>query len=162
VDNSAYSARQFSNPAPHSGRCPGARHDVQNDLRPVAFNRSRFKGRRVLSSANAGGYYTVVTVVASILDDPRPRGDVHGRDIANIVDVISPDGSPSQHTQAVIADSRYVRERLSVSYTEDEMRRWLHARHHLLNGTRAIDLIVAGRAEEVLAVIDRLDAGAYI
>jgi hypothetical protein len=37
----------------------------------------------------------------------------------------------------------------------------LHAAHPMLHGHRAIDLISAGRTEEVLAAIESLDAGAY-
>ena len=53
-------------------------------------------------------------------------------------------------------------DRLADFYTPDETRLWLHAGHPLLNNERAIDLISAGRTEEVLAVIERLDAGAYL
>lgn len=110
------------------------------------------------------------TAVTRILDDLRARGGLQGKDIANIVDV-SPatvsrwshgNGSPNLHTQTVIADLRYVVDRLSDFYTADETRLWLHSRHPLLNGERAIDLINADRTEEVLAVIERLDAGAYL
>lgn len=53
-------------------------------------------------------------------------------------------------------------DRLADFYTADEIRLWLHSRHPLLNGERAIDLINADRAEEVLAVIERLGAGTYV
>lgn len=110
------------------------------------------------------------TAVARILDDLRRRGGLQGKDIANIVDVSAAtvsrwskgSASPSLHTQTVIADLRYVVERLSDFYSADETRLWLHSRHPLLNGERAIDLINNGRTEEVLAVIERLDAGAYL
>ena len=110
------------------------------------------------------------TAVARILDDLRRRGGLQGKDIANIVDVSTAtvsrwskgSASPSLHTQTVIADLRYVVERLSDFYSADETRLWLHSRHPLLNGERAIDLINNGRTEEVLAVIERLDAGAYL
>ncbi len=110
------------------------------------------------------------TAVARILDDLRRRGGLQGKDIANIVDVSTAtvsrwskgSASPSLHTQTVIADLRYVVERLSDFYGADETRLWLHSRHPLLNGERAIDLINNGRTEEVLAVIERLDAGAYL
>jgi uncharacterized protein (DUF2384 family) len=69
---------------------------------------------------------------------------------------------PSLHTQTVIADLRYVVDRLSDFYTADEIRLWLHARHPLLDGQRAIDLIRQNRTEDVLAAIDRLDAGAFL
>ena len=110
------------------------------------------------------------TAVARILDDLKERGGLRGADIANIVDVSRPTvsrwtsgkGSPSIHTQTVIADLRYVVERLSDFYTPDETRLWLHTSHPLLNHERAIDLIRDGRSEEVLAVIERLEAGAYL
>ena len=110
------------------------------------------------------------TAVARILDDLKARGGLQGKDIANIVDVSTAtvsrwstgNGSPKLHTQTVIADLRYVVDRLSDFYTPDETRLWLHSRHPLLAGARAIDLINADRTEEVLAIIERLDAGAFI
>ena len=110
------------------------------------------------------------TAVARILGDLRDRGGLRGVDIANIVDVSPPTvsrwiqgkASPSLSTQTVIADLRYVVERLSDFYTAAETRLWLHTPHPLLDRNRAVDLIHSGRTEEVLAVIDRLDAGAYL
>ena len=110
------------------------------------------------------------TAVVRILEDLRGRGGLQGKDIANIVDVSTATvsrwshgkGSPQLRTQMVIAELRYVVERLSDFYTPDEIRLWLHARHRLSNGERAIDLINTDRTEEVLAVIERLEAGAFI
>ena len=110
------------------------------------------------------------TAVARIMDDLRTRGGLQGKDIANIADVSTATvsrwshgaGAPSLRTQTVIADLRFVVDRLSDFYTADETRLWLHARHPLLSGERAIDLINQDRTEEVLAVIDRLEAGAYV
>ncbi len=112
----------------------------------------------------------MTAAVARIIDDLRNRGGLQGKDIANIVDVSpatvsrwSQGGStPGLHVQTVIADLRYVVDRLSDFYAADETRLWLHARHQLLGGERAIDLINTDRTEEVLAVIERLEAGAYI
>lgn len=110
------------------------------------------------------------TAVARILEDLRSRGGLRGADIANIVDVSPPTvsrwttgkGSPPLQTQTEIADLRYVVERLSDFYTPEETRIWLHTPHPLLDRERAVDLIHASRTEEVLAVIDRLEAGAYL
>lgn len=110
------------------------------------------------------------TAVARILVDLRNVGGLRGADIANIVDVSPPTvsrwsqgkGAPSLQTQSVIADLRYVVERLADFYTPDETRLWLHASHPLLNRQRPVDLIHEGRTEEVLAVVDRLEAGAYL
>lgn len=112
----------------------------------------------------------MATAVARILEDLRGRGGLQGKDIANIVDVSTAtvsrwsrgNGTPNLRTQTIIAELRYVVDRLSDFYTPDETRLWLHARHPLLNGERAIDLINGGRTEEVLAVIERLESGAYV
>jgi len=110
------------------------------------------------------------TAVARIIQQLRETGGLQGKDIANIVDV-SPatvsrwttgGATPDLHTQTVIADLRYIVERLSDFYTSDETRLWLNAKHPLLSGERAIDLIRDQRTEDVLAVIERLSAGVYI
>lgn len=110
------------------------------------------------------------SAVARILDDLRQLGGLQGKDIANLTDA-SPatvsrwskgSASPNLDTQAVIADLRYVVDRLSDFYTAEETRLWLHAHHVMLHNERAIDLIRSGRTKEVLAVIDRLNAGVYL
>ena len=70
--------------------------------------------------------------------------------------------TPELRTQTIISDLRYVVERLRDFYSPDETRLWLHSRHPLLNSERAIDLIYNDRTEEVLAVIERMDAGGYL
>ena len=108
--------------------------------------------------------------VRKILDYLRDDGGLQGKDIANIVEVSpatvsrwsSGKTTPDLKTQTVIAELRYVVDRLADFYTPEEMRLWLHTSHPMLKGERAIDLINAGRTEEVLAVIESLDTGAYI
>jgi transcriptional regulator with XRE-family HTH domain len=110
------------------------------------------------------------TAVSRIIEDLRAQGGLQGKDIANIVNVSTAtvsrwsngNGSPSLKTQTVIADLRFVVERLSDFYTPDEARLWLNSRHPLLNNERAIDLINTDRTEEVLGVIERLDSGAFV
>jgi transcriptional regulator with XRE-family HTH domain len=110
------------------------------------------------------------SAVARILNDLEKWGGLNGADVANIVDTSRPTvsrwksgkASPPLSTQTIIADLRYVVDRLSDFYTPSETRLWLHAKHPLLNNERAIDLIIADRTQEVLAVIERLDAGAYL
>lgn len=108
--------------------------------------------------------------ISNIMDDLEHRGQLKGSDIANITDVSAATVSrwktgkaiPHPRTQLIIADLRYVVDRLSDIYTPDEIRIWLHARNSLLEGERAVDLIHESRTEEVLAAIERLDAGAFI
>ncbi|SRR6266446_452888 len=109
------------------------------------------------------------TAVKKIIDVLRDQGGLQGKDLANIV-AVSPatvsrwssgKATPELKTQTIIAELRYVVDRLSEFYTAEETRLWLHTAHPMLNGERAIDVIRAGRTEEVLAIIESLDAGAY-
>jgi transcriptional regulator with XRE-family HTH domain len=107
--------------------------------------------------------------VRNIIDDLRLRGGLKGSDVANIASV-SPAtvsrwtkgiASPHPKTELVISDLRYVVDRLAEFYSPEETRLWLYAKHRLLNGNRAIDLIHDGRADEVLAIIESLSEGTF-
>jgi transcriptional regulator with XRE-family HTH domain len=107
--------------------------------------------------------------VARIVEDLRTRGGIKGSDLANITDV-SPatvsrwaagKASPHPKTQLVISDLRYVVDRLAEFYSPEETRIWLYAKHPLMDGARAIDLIHCGDADRVLAVIESLADGSY-
>jgi transcriptional regulator with XRE-family HTH domain len=111
----------------------------------------------------------MASAVISLINDLRQRGGLKGTDVANIA-AVSPatvsrwtagTSSPHPKTQLLISDLRYVVDRLSEFYDPDETRLWLYARHRLLNGERAIDLIHDGRADEVLAIIESLSEGSY-
>lgn len=53
-------------------------------------------------------------------------------------------------------------ERLAAYYAPHEVRRWLHAPHPQLDGTRPVDLIRQRRSIAVSAVIDRLDGEVHV
>ena len=61
----------------------------------------------------------------------------------------------------MLADGDDLVRRLGAFYTADEIRLWLSAIHPMLDGRRAIDLVDEGRTDEVLAVIEGLQTGAY-
>lgn len=111
----------------------------------------------------------MATAVAKILDDLRDRGGLKGTDVANMTSVspatvsrwITGKAFPQPRTQLLISDLRYVVDRLAEFYTPDETRIWLYARHPLLSGERAIDLIHEGRTAEVLSVIEGLYESTY-
>jgi transcriptional regulator with XRE-family HTH domain len=109
------------------------------------------------------------SAVAKIIENLKEHGGLKGMDVANIASVspatvsrwVSGKAFPHPKTQLVISDLRYVVDRLAEFYSPDETRMWLYSRHRLLKGERAIDLIHDGRADEVLAVIESLDDGAF-
>ena len=109
-------------------------------------------------------------LVARYLDTLQQLGGLNGTDIANVADVSKATVSrwksgsikPHPRTQFVLSDLHYVVGRLDEYYTPEEVRAWLYARHPQLNGERAIDLICQNRSEEVLRILERLDAEAYL
>ncbi len=68
----------------------------------------------------------------------------------------------SSSTDRVAADLHAVTTRLEEHYAPDEAKSWLRAAHPQLAGASAIDLIEQDRTAEVLRVIDRLEAGAFV
>jgi transcriptional regulator with XRE-family HTH domain len=112
----------------------------------------------------------MANAIARIIEGLKDRAGLQGEDIANIV-AVSPatvslwsqgKAAPDLHTQTIIADLLYLVERLRDFYSSDETRFWLHSRHPLLNGERAIDLICNNRTEELLAVVERMDSGGFV
>jgi hypothetical protein len=109
-------------------------------------------------------------VVSRFIDELHQEGGLTGTDLANIADVSKATVSrwksgavkPQPSTQLILSDLRYVVGRLREYYTADEIRIWLYARHPQLGGARAIDLINQNHSEDVLRVLDRLDADAYL
>ena len=108
--------------------------------------------------------------VVQFLAQLREMGGLKGTDIANFTGVSkatvsrwgSGQKSPHPRTQLIISDLSYVVMRLGEYYSHEEVRAWLYARHPQLDGERAIDLIHNQRTEEVIAILDRLDADAYL
>jgi transcriptional regulator with XRE-family HTH domain len=107
--------------------------------------------------------------VAKIVEDLRSRGGLKGTDVANITEVsqatvsrwAAGKASPHPKTQLVISDLKYVVDRLAEFYSPEETRIWLYAKHPLMGGERAIDLIHDGQTDRVLTVIESLADGTY-
>jgi uncharacterized protein (DUF2384 family) len=108
--------------------------------------------------------------VARYIGSLQDHGGLKGTDIANFTDVSSATvhrwkaGShvPHPKTQLLLAQLHYIVSRLDDYYTPEEVRHWLYAPHPQLEGKRAIDSIVNDQAAEVIAILDRLDADAYL
>lgn len=111
-----------------------------------------------------------MNAVARYIDTLQDHGGLKGTDIANFANVSSATvhrwkaGShvPHPNTQLLLAGLHYVVSRLDEYYTPEEVRLWLYAPHPQLEGQRAIDLIVNDRTTDVIAILDRMDAEAYL
>ena len=108
--------------------------------------------------------------VVQFISRLQKDGGLKGTDIANFTGVSkatvsrwgSGQKSPHPKTQLIMSDLAYVVMRLSEYYSQEEVRAWLYARHPQLEGRRAIDLIHDERTEDVIAILDRLEADAYV
>ena len=108
--------------------------------------------------------------VVQFIERLQQTGGLKGIDIANFTGVSRAtvsrwargQKSPHPKTQLIMSDLSYVVMRLSEYYSQEEVRAWLYARHPQLEGERAVDLIHGERTEEVIAILDRLDADAYL
>ena len=104
------------------------------------------------------------------IEELNEVGGLTGTDIANIAAVSKATVSrwksgsvrPQPNTQLVLSDLHFIVGRLSEYYGPDEIRVWLYAPHPQLEGVRAIDLINKNKSEEVLRILDRLDAEVYL
>jgi uncharacterized protein (DUF2384 family) len=111
-----------------------------------------------------------MSAVQRYIDELNEVGGLTGTDIANITSVSKATVSrwkaggvrPQPNAQLVLSDLHFIVGRLREFYSPSEIRAWLYARHPQLNGERAIDLINSNRSEEVLRVLDRLEADVYL
>ena len=112
----------------------------------------------------------MTAAVARYIDSLQSQGGLKGTDIANFADVSSATvhrwraGTHLPHpaTQLLLAQLHYIVSRLDDYYSPEEVRLWLYAPHPQLAGQRAIDAIIGGHATDVIAILDRLDAEAYL
>lgn len=71
---------------------------------------------------------------------------------------------PLDHVEAARAalDLDRVRARLLELYSEEEAEEWLNSSHPQLKGGQPMTAIISGQTNAVMAILDRLDAGAYL
>lgn len=58
-------------------------------------------------------------------------------------------------------EREYIEEQLRTVYTDEGVEMWMAGRHKLLEGAVPLDLIEAGEADRVLAVVTQLAESAY-
>ncbi len=108
--------------------------------------------------------------VVQFLEQLQLNGGLTEADIADFTGVskdtvsrwVSGQKSLHPRTQLIMSDLSYVVMRLGAYHTREEVRAWLYAGHPQLNGERVIDVIHDHGTESVIAILDRLDADAYV
>lgn len=111
-----------------------------------------------------------MTAIAIRLDRIQNQGGISGREVAQLLQTTPQtvsrwrQGRVSPQPQALdrLLKLDWLADQLSAVYTPEEARLWLFSRNEELGGMRPADLIADERIEEVLAIIDRMQSGAYV
>ena len=111
-----------------------------------------------------------MSAVASRLDSIRERGGISGREVAQLLNTTPQTvsrwkqgrASPQPDNLDRLLWLDWLAGQLAAFYEPDEARLWVFSPHLELDGARPADLIAQGQIDQVLAVVDRLQSGAYI
>lgn len=108
--------------------------------------------------------------IARKLDSIQEKGAMRSVDVANLLGARPETVSrwnqgkafPRPDAQKNLLALEYIVDELSDMYEPKEARLWIFSRQKMLSGSSPADLIQEGRADEVIAVIEKLKAGVFI
>lgn len=111
----------------------------------------------------------MATALAKKLDNIKERSGISAREIAQLVRTTPQTvsrwqtgrSSPQRASLDRLLWLEWLADQLAQFYSPDEARLWLFSRHADLGGERPADLIAEDRMEEVLAILDRIQTGAF-
>lgn len=111
-----------------------------------------------------------MSALATRLDRIQNLGGITGREIAQLLNTTPQtvsrwrQGRVSPQPDALerLLKLDWLADQLSAVYTPEEAKLWLFSHHPELDGARPADRIADEHVDEVLAIIDRLQSGAYI
>ncbi len=116
----------------------------------------------------AGGQQATSHTVARLINRARERGGLTAEDIGSIVGVgqrqvqnwAAGRGRPADKERLRrLTDLQYVLDLLTDIYDAEGSVIWLNSRNKILEGQRPMDLLAAGRADEVIEVLQQLADG---
>lgn len=107
--------------------------------------------------------------IARRLDALQTKGAMRSVDVANLLGARPETVSrwnqgkafPRPDAQRQLLNLEYIVDQLSDFYEPQEARLWLFSRQKLLGGGVPAELIQAGRADEVIALVDQMRDGVY-
>jgi transcriptional regulator with XRE-family HTH domain len=108
--------------------------------------------------------------VAARLTSIKEHAGLRSREIAQLLDTTPQTvsrwqqdrGGPQPAKLQQLLTLEWLADQLREFYEPDEARLWLFSRHRLLAGDTPADRIQAGKADDVLALLDQLRDGAFI
>lgn len=130
-----------------------------------------FTGLLIMDAITRGPKATAVSnALSRRLDEIQKRGGISGREVAQLLDTTPQtvsrwrQGRTTPHPGSLerLLKLDWLVGQLAAIYDPDEARLWLFAPHSELEGNTPADVIADDRMDAVLAIIDRLQSGAYI
>jgi len=112
----------------------------------------------------------MANALAKKLDGIQERGGVSGREVAQLLST-TPETvsrwrtgrtSPHRGNLERILKLEWLVDQLASVYEADEARLWLFTPNAELDGASPAERIAEDRMDDVLAIIDRLQSGAYV
>ncbi len=106
--------------------------------------------------------------VARVIARAREQAGLTSTDIAEIMGIgtrqvqnwAAGKGRPADNKRLrQLLDLQYVLDLLAELFDAEGSLLWLHARNRTLHGERPLDLLAAGRTDEVISLLDRLADG---
>lgn len=110
--------------------------------------------------AEAGLYARLVDDLRTTALTSAEVADITGVKVRQVQHWASGAHRPQGEAKDRLLELHYVVERLRDVYKPEGIDIWVHGRNRGLNGEKPIDLLRAGRFEEVLAAVERLASGA--
>jgi uncharacterized protein (DUF2384 family) len=112
----------------------------------------------------------ISNAIARRLEALQHKGAMRSVDVANLLGARPETVSrwnqgkafPRPDAQKLLLNLEYIVDQLSDFYEPQEARLWLFSRQKLLGGKTPAELIQAGRADEVIAVLDRMRDGVFL
>lgn len=113
---------------------------------------------------------TVPSAVARRIEDITLHGGIPAREVAQLLDTTSQTVSRWRNNKSRphppvlnrLLVLHFIAEQLSRVYEPGEARLWIFSPNIQLGGERPADKIQRGETDDVLALIDQLDTGAFL
>lgn len=111
-----------------------------------------------------------MSAIAIRLDRIQSQGGISGREVAQLLQTTPQtvsrwrQGRVSPQPPALerLLKLDWLADQLATVYAPDEARLWLFSPNAQLDGMRPADLIADEHIEDVLAIIDRMQSGAFV
>lgn len=139
-----------------------AQFDPQQEAHLGTLRRMTSSSRRAPAPPAAEDSLTYLRVVETITDSgitQQQLAKAVGASVRTVQNWSQGSGTPRGPRMLLLLDIKHIVELLRDTYTDEGIEIWLNSRNRNLDHQRPVDLLQQGRAEDVLAEVERLTGG---